>query len=71
MAKANYITQNHRANCNTFGGLVYPSDFNTECCNGNTASRIYSDLKFDEMCKKNCINKYKAVIENGETTILS
>lgn len=43
----------------TFGGVIYPSDFNTESrgkphTNGSlTASRIAQDLRFDETCKKN------------------
>ena len=43
---------------NTFGGLVLPSDFNTEYGrNPNSmswADRIATDMKFDEQCKKNC-----------------
>lgn len=42
---------------NTFGGKIYLSDFDTEYCNGNIASRIFSDWKFDEECKKNSENK--------------
>lgn len=43
----------------TFGGVIYPSDFNTESrakprANGSpTANRIAQDLRFDETCKKN------------------
>lgn len=43
---------------NTFGGLVFPSDFNTETGrNPNSmswADRIAADIKFDEQCRKNC-----------------
>lgn len=41
-----------------FGGLVYPSDFNTECRKRNNASgspiakRIAGDRQFDEQCRK-------------------
>ncbi len=37
----------------TFGGLIYQSDFDTEYCNGNMASRIASDWKFDRTCREN------------------
>ena len=42
----------------TFGGLIFPSDFNTNRRdNGDDgssiASRIVSDMKFDEQCRKN------------------
>lgn len=43
----------------TFGGIIYPSDFNTESrgkprVNGSlTANRIAQDFRFDEECKKN------------------
>lgn len=48
----------------TFGGLIYPSDFNTECrqlscISSHTASRIFSDWRFDEMCRKNAENRDK------------
>ena len=42
----------------TFGGIIYPSDFNTESrgkprVNGSlTANRIAQDFRFDEECKK-------------------
>ena len=43
----------------TFGGVIYPSDFNTEP-GGNpraggslTASRIARDFRFDTECRKN------------------
>ena len=41
-----------------FGGIIYPSDFNTNCRGKNstygspTAMRIISDRKFDEQCRK-------------------
>lgn len=44
--------------CQTFGGLVYLSDFNTESCfpkkgGSSVAGRILSDWRFDEICRKN------------------
>ena len=42
-----------------FGGLIYPSDFNTDCrgkdnSNGSLiAQRIERDKRFDEQCRRN------------------
>lgn len=47
----------------TFGGLIYPSDFNTERSlkertdTTSIARRIVSDQKFDEQCKRNSQNR--------------
>ena len=49
----------------TFGGIIYPSDFNTESrgkprVNGSlTANRIAKDFRCDEECKK--ISKSRAI----------
>ena len=49
----------------TFGGIIYPSDFNTESrgkphMNGSlTANRIAQDFRFDEEYKK--ISKSRAI----------
>ena len=51
-------------NHNTFGGLIFYSDFNTDY-RGNDqkkssiAERIMSDWKFDKQCKKNAENRTK------------
>lgn len=47
-----------------FGGLIYPSDFNTDYRkknnkSSNIASRIISDAKFDNNLKKISKNKTK------------
>lgn len=61
MTKNYYKTENH----NTFGGIIFASDFNTDyrgkdSQNGSSiASRILSDWKFDEDCKKNTENRDK------------
>ena len=37
-----------------FGGIIYPSDFNTDYPSGhNIANRIANDLRFDLQCRKN------------------
>lgn len=46
----------------TFGGIIYSSDFNTNYRENNTygspiASRIISDQKFDERCRKTLLRK--------------
>lgn len=53
----NFTLAEHR---NTFGGLIYDSDFN-EYPNSlsDIASRIVSDWKFDEQCMKNIENNKK------------
>lgn len=46
----------------SFGGLIYPSDFETEYYSENgrhIASRIANDLKFDEQCKKSAFARDK------------
>lgn len=61
----NYYTSSNYANHTTFGGLICYSDFNTDY-RGNDqwessiASRIASDWKFDERCKKNAENRDRA-----------
>ncbi|MCM1120388.1 MAG: hypothetical protein NC543_13625 [bacterium] len=55
----------YRADHSTFGGLIYPSDFNTDhrgkqTKNGSAiARRIVSDQKFDLQCRKNDDHKTK------------
>lgn len=50
-------TRSH-ANPSLFSGIIYPFDFEPEYYNGrNIASRIASDWKFDERCKRNAENR--------------
>lgn len=44
----------------TFGGIIYPSDFDTNYSSGIIAQRIISDKNFDEQCRRNIKlrNKY-------------
>ena len=62
-----YRTGNYKVDHTTFGGTIYQSDFNTDY-SGNTnangsvvASKIASDWRFDESCKKktNDITKWR------------
>ncbi len=53
-----YSTRNYRTDHTKFGGIICPSDFNTDYRgkdnnNGSTiAKRIVADAKFDKQCKK-------------------
>ena len=67
-------TINIHTNHSSFGGIIYPSDFETEYYseNGrNIASRIASDWIFDEECRKNEIARERKRKEknNAETNI--
>lgn len=49
-------TGKHQTDHRTFGGVIYASDFNTDCRKNNSASgsaiarRIVRDLAFDREC---------------------
>lgn len=53
----------------TFGGVIYPSDFETDYRRKNSqtgsaiASRIMSDLRFDRQCRQNVENRATRTIE--------
>ena len=50
----NFYETNHYGPDNTkFGGILYPSDFNTNHACGNIAARIANDARFDAHCSKN------------------
>lgn len=45
-------------NTTTFGGKIYPSDFNTDYeGTRNIAARILSDWMFDEQCRRNAVSR--------------
>ena len=52
-------TKNPKVDHTTFGGVIYHSDFNTDCrgkdnSNGSLiAQRIERDKRFDEQCRRN------------------
>ena len=54
-----YITSSNYVDHTRFGGLIYPSDFETDyrgddnLKGSSIASRIISDMKFDEQCRRN------------------
>lgn len=59
MPETFYRTGNYKADHTTFGGIICPSDFNTDYrgkdnTNGShIAHRIANDSKFDNQCRKN------------------
>lgn len=48
-----YKRRNSKTTHTTFGGVLYPSDFDTTSPRGNIAERIARDKRFDEQCKQN------------------
>ncbi len=51
----------------TFGGIILPSDFNTEYkATHNIASRIASDWAFDRQCKKNSLARERRIKEKEQ-----
>lgn len=53
MTKKFYNNNNYKMDPSTFGGIIYPSDFDTSHPAGNIAQRIISDINFDRQCKRN------------------
>lgn len=72
MTRNYYTTRNYEINHTTFGGLICESDFNTEFRKDNSkskegssiASRIMSDWRFDEECRKNIENRKRGISKN-------
>lgn len=62
MPETFYKTRTYKVDHTTFGGIIYPSDYNTDYrgkdnTNGSViAKRIASDNRFDEKCRKNILN---------------
>lgn len=57
----NYYTTSNYADHIRFGGTICASDFCTDYeGTRNIASRIASDWKFDERCRKNAENRDRA-----------
>lgn len=59
MKKNYYEAELHTENHTTFGGVIYPSDFEPECkkeykrTGSDIARRIISDWSFDRQCGQN------------------
>lgn len=74
MLPAYHNTGTSHADHTKFGGLIFPSDFNTECrkkgyaASSAIAARIVQDRNFDEQCRKN--RSQKTIFEKtGHTKI--
>lgn len=56
---------------NTFGGILYPSDFNTgrkeagKRSGSSVAARIIADRHFDSECQKNAERRQQKLEENS------
>lgn len=69
----------HRDCRNTFGGIIFPSDFNTGGRESNRtrgsqiAQRIISDRIFDDSCKKNMEirSRQKEALSYAKTAVRS
>lgn len=63
MADTFYKTGRYKVDHTQFGGIILPSDFNTDYrgknnTNGSTiAKRIIGDQQFDKQCRKNKVNQ--------------
>lgn len=57
MPETFYRIGNHKVDHTKFGGVIMPSDYNTNFTNANTASRIENDRKFDNQCRRNILNR--------------
>ncbi len=60
MTQTYYRTGTCKTDHTKFGGTICLSDFDTNHANGSIASRIESDRKFDEQCRKD--TEYKTSI---------
>lgn len=52
-----YRTRKVNVDHSTFGGRIYEGDFDTYHSMSDIVSRIVSDQRFDEQCRKNTINR--------------
>lgn len=64
MTNRNYYTETYKPDHTKYGGRIYNYDFDTdyrrepgEREGSDIAKRIATDMKFDEQCKRNLINK--------------
>ncbi len=54
-----YKTKNYNADHSTFGGIISNYDFDGHATMTDIASKIASDLKFDDRCRKDIENRNK------------
>ena len=67
MNKTVTITSRNHKHANTYGGVIYASDFNTGCHRPDKsvswADRIVNDWAFDRQCRRNVESTNR---KNGE-----
>lgn len=56
MTQIFYKATTYQADHTTFGGIIYPSDYDKKITLSEIASRIENDRKFNEQCRKNILN---------------
>lgn len=67
MAETFYGTGHYKKTPTEFGGIIYPSDFNTEFRGrsnpegSSIAKRIVNDRKFDRQCRANGENRNRKI----------
>lgn len=64
-----FLLEEYRADHRNFGGVINPSDFNTDCRGNDNkrspiADRIFTDWKFDDACRKNIEYRKKKIVRN-------
>lgn len=57
MTETFYRTGIYEVDHSTFGGIICASDFDRKTTLSDIASRIESDKKFNEQCRKNILNR--------------
>ena len=63
MTRNYYVTEYMKPDHSTFGGKIYESDFDGYTSISSIASRILSDRRFDNQCKR-CMNNNRKKGEN-------
>ena len=64
-----FLVDEYRHDHRSFGGVINPSDFNTDYRGNDNkrssiADRIFTDWKFDNECRKNIEFRKKKLISN-------
>mgnify|MGYP003409057620 FL=1 len=63
MASRNYYTTSNYTNYSIYGGRIYDYDYDDYTSMSDIASRIATDMKFDDQCKKNIENRNRKTLE--------
>ncbi len=60
-----FLTPSNLLSNSTFGGNIYNYDYEGYNSMSDITSRIISDLRFDEQCRKNTINRKERKVKNA------